>query len=136
MSDDGFGDERDESERLPTRHAPDGGFSDVDTLLDALSHARRRYVLYYLQDEETSTLNEVARRLTAWETGVPVETVTDEDAEAVRAALYHKHLPILAEAMLVEYDDRSEALRYREPPRVLELLLWILGRVDDPRSEL
>lgn len=136
MSDDDCGEGGDESDGAGIRCTPDGGFSDVDALLDALSHSRRRYVLYFLRDEQTATLDEVARRIAAWERGVPLEAVSaDDDAEAVRAALYHKHLPVLADAMLVEYDDRSEALRYRNPPKVLEPLLWILERVDDPRTE-
>lgn len=132
MSDDGSSREGGDEIRASTEpRCPDGGFSDIDTLLSALSNIRRRYVLYYLQDERTATLDEMARQIFAWEREIPIEMVSPDDAESVRAALYHNHLPVLTDAALVEYDERSEALRYRDPPKVLELLLWILARIDD-----
>ena len=97
--------------------------TQLDTILEAVSHQRRRNVLYYLYDHTTAATRSLARELTAWEAGVPVDEVSAEDREHMLIDLHHTHLPKLADAGIIEYDPRSGAIRYREPPAMLERCL-------------
>lgn len=90
---------------------------DWDEVLDCLSDPRRRTVLSVLATsdesvERTALALEVARR----------EPETDpDDAERVLTELYHVHLPRLAEAGLVEFEDDREAVRYLGHPELGDL---------------
>ncbi|WP_415380685.1 hypothetical protein [Halosimplex sp. TS25] len=88
------------------------GTKDASRLFDALAHRYRRIALYYLREHETATLDGLVDLVSGW---VEVGPGPDEpvDRDAVRAELYHVHLPMLDEADLIEYDvdDRTVALR-------------------------
>lgn len=74
---------------------------DDDERYRLLADERRRRLVDVLSNRRgPTTLSEVATDLLARETGA-----TGDGAEArLLAALHHKHLPMLAEAGLVEYD--------------------------------
>lgn len=74
----------------------------LDEALELLSNRRRRYALYHLRRrDEAVSLAELAARIAEWEEGT-----TDE--AAVRADLYHSHLPRLADAGVVAFDPEME----------------------------
>ncbi|RKD97551.1 DUF7344 domain-containing protein [Halopiger aswanensis] len=95
----------------------------IDELLTALADARRRYVLYYLRDERRASLTETARQVAAWDSDRSPTAVRDETLEDIEIQLYHIHLPMLEEADILEYDDRSEQLVFRDPPSLVECCL-------------
>lgn len=114
---------------------PDGGRSSLDAVLDAFANRRRRYALYFLQDETTATLREVAVRVAAWENDRPVNDVDPDFADGVYVDFYHRHLPKLAESNVVAYDPREERLRYDCPDtvgHVLEICRWMESPADGP----
>lgn len=127
MSDDGCCPRRDvnngsieiESERL-------------SEIFDALAHERRRYALYHLQEHERAQLQAVAERVAAWERDCPPDELSSETCDRIENELYHVHLPKLEAAALVEYDSRSGAIRFRDPPDALDSLLEICGRAEPP----
>lgn len=102
----------------------------VDDVLNALADRRRRLVLYYLRDEGTAGIDEVADHVAAAEEDVPVDGVTDEQRARVKTSLVHAHLPQLVDAGLVEYDRRTGVIRYAHPPTLLEKLLGVLGEIE------
>lgn len=81
----------------------------AEALFDVLSHRRRRYALSYLRDAngDVATLTELAERVTARE----ADGRGDRHGTAA-TALHHVHLPKLVEAGLIDYDARSETVRY------------------------
>lgn len=91
-----------------------GGFplrdAAFDRVFEALADQRRRSIVHYLsQQEEASAdieeLVSVAGR---------VEESDDEDVhETLAIDLYHRHLPMLADAGIVEFDPLSQDVRYR-----------------------
>lgn len=112
---------------------PDGGRASVDVILETLASRRRRYALYYLQDQMTATLQEVALQVTAWENGWSVQAADFDDR--IYADFYHRHLPKLADANMIEYDPRQELIRYDCSDlveRVLELARWMESPENDP----
>lgn len=101
----------------------DGGLSKIDRSLRALSDKDRRYLLYYLDEHEVANSEELARHIVAKESDRSPSTVPDEEYEPIQTQLQHKHLPKLADFGLVEYDERSEDVRFSNPPQGFVLLL-------------
>jgi len=75
-------------------------------LFDLLSHPRRRFVIHALQRSQraldTTTL---AKRIAAWESTASAAGASEPAADAVAVSLHHTHLPKLAEAGLLVYDE-------------------------------
>lgn len=91
--------------------------SNVDELFDVLSDSSRRFVIACLGEcSYPLTIRDLAARLTAWKRGEPVDDVPLEAIETSYLRLYHVHVPKLAAANLVEFDEArgTVALRERE----------------------
>ncbi|WP_167837282.1 DUF7344 domain-containing protein [Halosimplex halophilum] len=80
-----------------------------------LAHRRRRQLLRYLQDAE----DKVAQVDTL------VECIAQEasdspppDRRSIRIGLYHHQLPFLDEKGVIDFDHRSETVRYRSHPKL------------------
>lgn len=101
----------------------DGHRSRLDELLAALADSRRRNIVYYLRDAEQITIETLSRQVASWEHDTPASETTPEMRENALLDLTHAHLPALSEAGLVEYDRRSGAIRFRDPPAMLRPLL-------------
>ena len=100
----------------------------TDLLFELLADRRRRHILQCLTDQPDG----VAEFTDLVDAVVGHEPETDAgDRETVRTSLYHVHLPKLAEAGVIDYDTRSEAVRYSEHPLLEECLANILhGQYD------
>lgn len=97
---------------------------ELDGVFTALSNARRRYLLYLLVngrgEEMTSSL---AAGVASLERDKPVEEVSDDEQSEVLTALYHTHLPKLADLDLIEYErDEDVVVRSENTERVLAVL--------------
>jgi len=79
----------------------------LDEVLQAVGSWRRRLVVYHLIDREEnhSSFEEVASVIADRGDG-------EADRDKVDALLYHGALPSLQAAGIVEYDERSGAIRY------------------------
>lgn len=118
VSDSGPGEGNEES---GGRHRLDGGGPPtvpeerMDTVFRALAHRHRRCLVGYLigMPDATCTVDDLVDHLA---------TVTGREPERLRTALYHKHLPSLAAIGVVEYDPRSQTVRYDGQPLLEDLL--------------
>ncbi|ELZ20220.1 hypothetical protein C475_20642 [Halosimplex carlsbadense 2-9-1] len=91
----------------------------IDTVFEALSDWRRREVCQFFKegDVSTATVDELAMLLAASEPaglGEPRGRSHDEFA----TELVETHLPRLDAAGVVDYDDRSDTVRYWGQPTV------------------
>lgn len=142
MSDDGIGDDgarrREGShERVEWwRVAHDGGrraddreLHTLEAIFRTLASQRRRYILYELRGEEVSDLETLAAAVTAMGAGVSVDEVPPDEVTNTKTQLKHADIPLLEDAGFVEYDARSEAVRYDGPP-LLDPILEICAEVD------
>ena len=91
----------------------------TDLLFELLADRRRRHILYCLTDQPDG----VAEFTDLVDAVVGHEPETDAgDRETIRTGLYHVHLPKLAEAGVIDYDTRSETVRYSRQPLLEECL--------------
>lgn len=108
----------------------DGGRVPVDELLECLANSRRRMILYHLQDEEIADLEDLSQQVIAQEEEMSPEEVPAEEAQTVQTQLIHRHLPKLQGARVIEFDQRSQTVRYSDPPRILDATLQVLAKFE------
>lgn len=82
-----------------------------NALFGDLSDQRRRDILSCLQemDDDAVGLAELSERVMA------LEADPDSDSDAIAISLHHVHLPKLAESSVLDYDARSNVVRYYGP---------------------
>lgn len=113
----------------------DGGIATLEVVFRCLTDPKRRFVLYYLQDNEIVTVNELAEQVAGWESEIPPEKVDAEHRERIATELVHTHLPKLADALFIEYDRRSNTIRYTDPPALLDEVLRLIAQLENESSE-
>lgn len=83
-----------------------------DQIHQLLSARRRRYVLYYLYRYENPVrLPDIAAQIVKWE---PQEGDLVDERSQTHLALYHNHIPKLADEGIVEYDQEEEMVELGE----------------------
>jgi len=91
----------------------------TDLLFELLADQQRRHILYCLTDQPDG----VADFADLVDAVVAHEPETDTDTrETIRTGLHHVHLPKLAEAGVIDYDTRSETVRYSQQSLLEEWL--------------
>lgn len=87
----------------------------VDQLLSALSSRPNRYVLSYLREspDDVASVGELADHVVDRQDGADPGR-----RERVAVRLHHSGLPKLAAAGVVDYDPRTNTVRYRGHPAV------------------
>lgn len=95
---------------------------ELDTVFELLSDRRRRYVLYtmYRTEGGSMTVDRLATQVRRMEDDHA--TTGERRAERIADDLRERQLPKLADAGIVEYDDRSETARYHGRPALEEWL--------------
>lgn len=95
-----------------------------DTLFDLLSESRRRYALYALMssDDGFAEVELLADDVAMWEARADDVAITESLREEIAEELRAKHLPRLADVDVVDYDTRSDVVRYWRQPTVEEYL--------------
>ena len=99
----------------------------LDAIFELLCRRRRRYALYvlYRNGENGIPLEELATRVSELETGGDETSYGDEttyEHETLVLLLRERHLPKLAEAYVIDFDERSGTVRYHGQPSLEE---WI-----------
>lgn len=98
------------------------GNTVVDDTLNVLKNPERRRILQYFEAEsvESVTIEELASHLASAKPDRPAAESRDQRTLEIR--LHHVHLPKLADYGVLEFDARSDVIRYRSDPHVAELL--------------
>lgn len=89
----------------------------IDDLMDALSHPLRRGVIYYFENitsDESATLEDLASHI--------AQCVSEKNRESAALHLAHTHIPKLESHGWVDYDPRTQQVRYRGHDSAEELL--------------
>lgn len=112
----------------PVDGSVDGDFDapsvlELDGVFTALSHARRRYLLYLLVNGRGEAVaSSLAAEVASLERDKPVGEVSDDERSEVLTALHHSHLPKLADLDLIEYERDENVVRAENTERVRAVL--------------
>lgn len=89
----------------------DAGGDQQDELFEVLSHPHRRAILHYLHNSDTpASVRDLTAELVTWTERRTASDRTGDDRDVVEGALVHNHLPRMAEAGLVSYDDARQTV--------------------------
>ncbi|EMA16154.1 DUF7344 domain-containing protein [Haloarcula amylolytica] len=83
---------------------------EVSTVCSLLMNRRRQLVVLYMltcEQNEWTTMSEVARWVTAVTQGYSIEEATGDDYRNIRESLRNTHLSALADAGVIEYDAQQ-----------------------------
>jgi hypothetical protein len=106
---------------------------DPDTAFSLLSNRRRRLVVCYLAErDEPVPLSEIAKSVAARLNDCDPDAIEESEYRSVYVALYQSHVPPLAEAGIVEYDDDERTARIAHNRQSWELLQY--AGIDCDRS--
>lgn len=100
----------------------------IDRSCDLLGSAYRRRVIYALQKDGPSTVEELADAVVS-------AGIADARKRAL-TSLVHTHLPKLSDADVVEYDDPEDVVSLAEGVEALEPLLTVVARQEADRDQL
>ena len=104
----------------------------LDRIFTILQNHRRRLILEYLREHDSTTQGDLARHVAAVENDVPESAVTSTQRKRVYVSLYQAHLPKLDEFGAVDFDrDRGTVER---TPQTDDLLRY-LDRFDPDPSD-
>lgn len=99
---------------------------DIETAFDLSSHEHRRAIVAILDETSPISRNRlterVADRLDDSQSGQTRIHSARTTRCRIRIALHHNHLPRLAEAGVVEYDDERGVVRLADSPGVADCL--------------
>lgn len=85
---------------------PENAKPDIDMVFDILGTSRRRDVVRYLESNpEPVAIGELADYIAAQEYGKTVEEVTSNERKRVYVSLYQSHLPKMADADVIAYEQ-------------------------------
>ena len=102
----------------------------VDEVLTLLHERRRRYMLYYLSEQNgpvpVTELVDAVAEMEAEETPIPNGTF-----DRVEIALTHNHLPEAQTAEFVEYDSTEKVVRLTDEPPAFNAILTVAKVLED-----
>lgn len=82
----------------------------LDHILRLLADSRRRVVLTLLQEHGSLRLPDLAEEVVRIETDTSIPELTEEEITRVYMELWHVHIPKLAEADVIEYDQQHDVV--------------------------
>lgn len=115
---------------MATSEAGDGA-PDRDEVFDLLSNHRRRYTLHYCkQADEPVTTSDLAETVAAWELDKEVNQLSSDERKRVYTSLQQTHLPTLADAGMITYEDHEVELT--DDARKLEVYMDVVPEGEIP----
>lgn len=117
----------------PSPPRPEGvqGEIPTDSLFDILRDERRRYVLYYLENESNpASLDELAEAVASWSHDVGTADLPDELHRSARNSLHHCHVPRLESVGVVEYDVDQQTVTLADAAEETEPFLKLAALRD------
>ena len=112
--------------RLEVHLCSDGG-SDLNRFFEALADDRRRRILIYLQQNERTYLQDIAKFLADQE---EIE-LHSEEFRRIQIDLIHLHLPKLADHGLLSFNNQTNSVSQEPLPIAVEQILSLAADLDE-----
>lgn len=108
----------------------------LDRVFDLLSKERRRYALYYLEQQDgLVTVDEVAEQVVEWETNPTTVSIPEEKFEQIEIELHHNDLPKAAEAKYIEYDPEEGVVEVTGTPPEFTAIVSVAKAIERPNRK-
>lgn len=105
----------------------------MDQIFDLLSKERRRYVLYYLdQQDGPVSVAKLTEQVAEWETNGSPATIPEEKFEQVELSLLHTELPKASEANYISYNSEKGIVELTGAPPEFDAIISIAEVVERP----
>ena len=98
---------------------------ELQPVFEAISHPRRRYLVYTLAEETEWSLDDLAIKLAAWETDTVEANIATLTRQEMYTSLYHSHVPKLVDLDVIEFDDDAETVT--PGPHAVQVLAALEG---------
>lgn len=92
----------------------------LDTIYELLADERRRNAIAFLREHEALTLPDLADEIACREYDRPITEIPEEKVLHVYSSLWHTHVPKLAEANVVAYDQDRDIVTLAENAEEIE----------------
>lgn len=118
-----------------SRHVFGGGNVELteQEVFSVLSNRRRRFALHALcQQGDAAELGWLAKRVAAWEQGVPPAEVASDARKSCYVSLQQSHLPRMDEAGVIEFDKRAGTVHPTPSARELDIYLEVVPGQEIP----
>lgn len=105
----------------------------LDRVFELLSKERRRYVLYYLEQQDGPvSIDELIEQVATWEVdGVP-PSIPEEQFKHIEVSLYQNDLPKTAEAEYIEYHPKEGVVEATDTPPEVDAILTLAKVIERP----
>lgn len=105
----------------------------LDRVFDVLSKERRRYALYYLEQQDGPvSVEELVEQIAVWETDGTGESIPDEKFREVQIEFRHTDLPKTATLEYIQYDSESGEIELTEAPPRIDAIVSVAKVIERP----
>lgn len=111
--------------------------ASLDEVFDLFSRERRRYALYYLDQEDGPvTIDELSKKISEWENDAAREHIPDDTFKDVTLSLEHNHLPKVNDADAIEFDRENGQIQITGTSPEFSLILSIAKGLEQPSTDI
>lgn len=105
----------------------------LDLVFDLLSKERRRYALYYLEQQDGPvSVEEVTEQVAEWETNGATVSIPEEKFGQIEVGLLHNDLPKASEAKYIEYNPEEEMVEVTGAPPDVKAIISVAKTIERP----
>ncbi|WP_227357087.1 DUF7344 domain-containing protein [Haladaptatus salinisoli] len=108
----------------------------LDRVFDLFSEERRRYALYFLEQENGPvSVDEVAEQIAEWKTNPRTVPIPEEKFDQIEVELRHNHLPKASEAEYITYDPKEEVVEITGSPPEFKAIISVAKVIERPERD-
>lgn len=105
----------------------------LDKTFELLGDERRRYALYYLEQQNDAVpIEELVEQVAEWKTDGSIDSITDEKYEQIQVELYHNDLPKASESPYIRYNRQEGMVELTGSPPEMDAIIHIARVIERP----
>lgn len=105
----------------------------LDQIFDLLTKERRRYALYYLeQQDDPVPVDEVAEQVAEWETNGATTSIPEEKFRNIELSLQHTDLPKASETEYIRYNREEGIVEVTGTPPEFDVIISVAEIIERP----
>lgn len=101
----------------------DPDWKQLDRGFDVLTDRTRRFALYFLLEQQSASIDELADVVTSWTHVADGEPGTRDRRDRIYQSLVHQHVPALDDAGIVDHDGETDTVSMRPCPEPIRDLV-------------